>query len=165
LKEWLFLAYLFACLHLSILKASREVERSYGIAYRSARKVMHAIHKGEDEGGSWKLSGIIEMDETYITAGLKGEGNHERILCLGRKPRRRGLKAKPGRGSWKDDKPPIMILVERKKRERYVPSTDVEGETIGRIASSQVKACGAQLQNLHGWLSILHGPPKPWLRT
>jgi hypothetical protein len=23
----------------------------------------------------------------------------------------------------------------------------------------------AQLQNLHGWLSILHGPPKPWLRT
>ena len=86
MKEWLFLAYLFACLHLSILKASREVERSYGIAYRSARKVMHAIHKGEDEGGSWKLSGIIEMDETYITAGLKGEGNHRRILYLGRKP-------------------------------------------------------------------------------
>jgi hypothetical protein len=52
LKEWLFLAYLLGCLHLSILKASREVERSYGIAYRSARKVMHAIHKGEDEGGS-----------------------------------------------------------------------------------------------------------------
>jgi transposase-like protein len=73
LKEWLFLAYLFACLHLSILKASREVERSYGIAYRSAGKVMHAIHKGEDEGGSWKLSGIIEMDEAYITAGLKGK--------------------------------------------------------------------------------------------
>jgi len=74
LKEWLFFAYLLGCLHLSILKASREVERSYGIAYRSARKVMHAIHRyREAEGGSGKLSGIIEMDEDYITAGLKGK--------------------------------------------------------------------------------------------
>jgi transposase-like protein len=32
-----------------------------------------------------------------------------------------------------------MILVERKKREHYVPSTDAEGETIGRIASRHVE--------------------------
>jgi len=55
------------------------------------------------------------------------------------KEARRGLKAEPGRGSWKTDRPPIIVLVERKKRERYVPSTDAEGETIGRIASRHVE--------------------------
>ena len=80
------------------------------------------------------------------------------------------MKAKPGRGSWKDDKPPIIVLVERKKREHYVPSTDAEGETIGRIASSQVKSRHvepslAPESARMAFHPILHGPPKPWLRT
>ena len=66
------------------------------------------------------------MDEVYVKVGLKGRGNNWRILSLGRKPRCRGLKAERGRGSWDKDMPPIMILVERKGVERYIPSIDVE---------------------------------------
>ncbi len=79
------------------------------------------------------------MDEVYIKAGLKGRSNHWRILSLGRKPRCRGLKAKRGRGSWGKDMPLIMILVERKGVERYVLSTDVESETVGRVALRNVE--------------------------
>ena len=135
LNEWLLLAYLLGCLHISILKASREIEHSYGIAYRSARKIMYAIHGYcGNSGRSRKTSGIIEMDEAYITASLKRRGSHDRILRLGRESRRRGLKAKPGRILWKDDKLPIFILVERGELPLYIPSIDVRGETIGRIA-------------------------------
>jgi len=79
------------------------------------------------------------MDEAYITASLKRRGSHDRILRLGRKPRRRGLKAKPGRSLWKNDKLPILILVERGGLELYIPSIDVRGETISRIASRHVE--------------------------
>jgi len=99
---------------------------------------MYAIHRyGENSGRSRKTSGIVEMDEAYITACLKG--SHDRILRLGRGPRRRGLKAKPGRSLWKNDKLPILILVERGGLELYIPSIDVRGETIGRIASRYVE--------------------------
>jgi hypothetical protein len=30
------------------------------------------------------LSGAVEVDEVYVNAGLKGRGNHGRILLLGR---------------------------------------------------------------------------------
>lgn len=139
LNEWLFLSYLLACLHVSILRVSRELERSYGVVYRSARRAMNVIHRGKPSTGSNRLSGTVEMDEVYLTAGLKGRGNRRRIECLGRRPRRRGLRGRPGRGSWKVDRPPIVVLVERRGRERYVPSTDVEGETVGRIASRHVE--------------------------
>ena len=140
LKEWLFLAYLLGCLHISILKASRELGRSYGAVYRSARKIMYAIHRCRRRlWSSRKLSGDVEMDEVYIKAGLKGRGNHWRILSLGRKPRCRGLKARRGRESWDKDMPPIIILVERKGVERYVLSMDVESETVGRVALRNVE--------------------------
>jgi len=41
-------------------------------------------------GGS---QGDVEVDEVYVSAGLKGRGNHSRIILLGRGPRCRGLRA------------------------------------------------------------------------
>ena len=162
LKEWLFLAYLLGCLHLSILKASRELGRSYGAVYRSARKIMYAIHRCRRRlWSSRKLSGDVEMDEVYVKAGLKGRGNHWRILSLGRKPRCRGLKTKRGRGSWGKDMPPIIILVERKGVERYVLSMDVERDRW----QGCLKERGAWLPNLHRQLHILYYPPNPRLQT
>jgi len=96
---------------------------------------MYAIHRCcGNSRSSRKTSGIVEIDEGYITACLKRRGSHDRILRLGRESRRRGLKAKPGRILWKDDKLPIFILVERGELPLYIPSIDVRGETIGRIA-------------------------------
>ena len=49
---------------------------------------MYAIYRcGKRLWGSRKLSGDVEMDGVYVEAGLKGRGNHWRILSLGRRPR------------------------------------------------------------------------------
>ena len=49
--------------------------------------------------GSVKLGGIVEADEFYIKAGLKGIPYHMEILNSGRLPRHRGLKPWRGRGT------------------------------------------------------------------
>jgi len=49
------------------------------------------------------------------------------------------LKAERGMGSWDKDMPRIMILVERRGVERYIPSTDVEKRTIEMIVSRHVE--------------------------
>ena len=72
-----------------------------------------------------KMCGAVESDEVYVTAGLKGRNNSGRIMGIGRKARRRGLRR---RGSWREDKP--AILVERGGGEDYIPSGDVESETV-----------------------------------
>jgi hypothetical protein len=41
--------------------------------------------------------GVIETDEFYIKAGLKGRPYHDEIFNSGRLPRKRGLKAWKGR--------------------------------------------------------------------
>jgi hypothetical protein len=73
-----------------------------------------------------RMSGAVEFDEVYVTAGLKGRNNSERIRRIGRKPRCRGLRR---RGSWGEDKPAVFILVGRCGMGDYIPSGDVESET------------------------------------
>jgi hypothetical protein len=46
-----------------------------------------------------KLKGVIETDEFYIKAGLKGRPYHDEIFNSGRPARKRGLKAWKGRGT------------------------------------------------------------------
>jgi len=50
------------------------------------------------------LEGIVELDETYVHGGKKGVKQQ--------KSRVRGLR-KRGRGTWKDDKPPVVTMVKR----------------------------------------------------
>jgi hypothetical protein len=40
-----------------------------------------------------EICGAVESDEVYVTSGLKGRNNSERIRRIGRKPRRRDLKS------------------------------------------------------------------------
>jgi hypothetical protein len=86
LNERLFIAYLSGCLNVPLLRASIDVGRSYGSVYRSFRRIM------------------------YVNAGLKGRGNHGRILLLGRRPRCRGLRAGRGRGGWDKDVTPVFTI-------------------------------------------------------
>ncbi|MGC8947937.1 MAG: transposase [Thermoprotei archaeon] len=102
--------------------------------FRAVKKLMINLRK---ETQPVKMSGAVKSDEVYVTAGLKGRNNSERIKRLGRKPRRRGLK-KRGRGTWNQDKPVIFILVERGGQEDYIPSSDVEAETALKIIGSRV---------------------------
>ncbi|MEM2673329.1 MAG: hypothetical protein QXR45_12135 [Candidatus Bathyarchaeia archaeon] len=51
------------------MAASKELNRSYGVVHRSSRRVIDAIRK---VGLKRKLSGLIEIDEAYVKAGLLG---------------------------------------------------------------------------------------------
>lgn len=57
-----------------------------------------------------RLRGVVEADDFYVNAGLKGRAYHDR---LGRPPRIRGLKPPPGRGSYIKDEPMILNLFQR----------------------------------------------------
>jgi hypothetical protein len=93
LNERLFIMYLSGCLNVPLLRASIDVGHGYG----SGRYVRRY----------WMLSGVVEVDEVYVNAGLKGRGNHGRIILLGRGPRCRGLRAGRCRGGWDKDVIPI----------------------------------------------------------
>ncbi len=60
-----------------------------------------------------KLKGNVEVDELYKKAGLKGRSYQEQIKKLGRKPRRRALKAPKGRRTFDKDYPMVMSMHER----------------------------------------------------
>ncbi len=49
----------------------------------------------------------------YISSGQKGEKN------LDRPPRKRGLRANRGRGTFEKDKPAIVTFVDRNTKETY----------------------------------------------
>lgn len=57
------------------------------------------------------LSGVVECDETYVTAGHKGQP--EKVAQASRPPRRRRLKGPRGRGTKASEKPPIFGMVQR----------------------------------------------------
>ena len=62
---------------------------------------------------SAKLGGLVEGDEFYIKAGLKGRPYHNEIVKAGRKPRKRGLKPWRGRGTFYKDHPMITCIHQR----------------------------------------------------
>jgi len=128
------LILLFLALHNSILSISWFLGRSYMTIFRALKKLI--LHIGE-EMQPVKMSGDVECDELYVTAGLKGRNNSTCIKRLGREPRCRGLKRR-GRGTWGEDKPPIFILVERGGGEDYVPSSDVSGGTVEKVVGRRV---------------------------
>ena len=72
-----------------------------------------------------KLDDIIEVDEFYIKAGLKGRSYHNEIVKTGRKPRQRGLKPWRGRGTFDKDHPMITCIHQRDVMTYFdVPSVD-----------------------------------------
>jgi len=139
LNERLFITYLSGCLNVPLLRASIDVERGYGSVYRSFRRIMYAVERYV-RCSMRMLSDAVEMDEVYVNAGLKGRGNHGRIILLGRRPRCRGLKAGRGRGGWGKDVIPVFTIIGRSGGELYIPSRDVRGETVAAIASRHIEA-------------------------
>jgi hypothetical protein len=85
----------------------------------------------------WRVSGDVEVDDVYVNAGLKGRGNHGRILLLGRGPRCRGLRAGRGRGGWDKDVIPVFTIIGRDGLRGVEPRTTSDyGGEIGRHAST-----------------------------
>ena len=72
---------------------------------------------------SLDLRGPVEIDEFYVSAGLKGRERD-------RWSRSRGL-SRRGRGTYDQDKPPVFVLVDRGTEQRYVvPAKSADESTI-----------------------------------
>ncbi len=78
---------------------------------------------------------IVEGDEEYIAAGLKGHAGGQ---VPDRPPRRRGLK-KRGRGTWEGDKIPVFGLPRRGGEVRLFVLRNVRTETIRPIVKQMVR--------------------------
>lgn len=85
-----------------------EIKRHTGLSYKSALFMMHRIRFAMTYDDSKKLSGYIEVDETYV----------------GGKPRRKGI-SKRGRGTKKT---PVVAIIERggNVRARVMPSVNAK---------------------------------------
>jgi transposase-like protein len=103
----------------------------------------------------WRVSGVVEVDEVYVNAGLKGRGSRGRIMLLGRGPRCRGLRA--GRGKWDKDVIQVFTIIGRDGDEVYIPSRDVSGETVARIASRHIEVGSRIYTDSFPSYSILQG--------
>lgn len=78
---------------------------------------------------------VTELDEVYITAGLKGRAGG---LPLERQARKRGLKQR-GRGTWDSDRLPVFGLLCRGGQVRLFVLRNVQTETIRPIVYQMVQ--------------------------
>lgn len=97
-----------------------------------------------------KLTGTIEMDELYQSAGNKGNGRRFEkigddnkskgiIKNLGREPRKRGLKIR-GRGSYEKDKPPVIGMTERESGTIHIEvAMNVKQATLKPLAVRHIE--------------------------
>ena len=118
LKEWYFTIYVFLRFNTSI----RQIEAELDLSYRTVRRRVERFVRALD-APSITLSGPVEIDEVYVSAGLKGRERDQ-------EPRSRGLSTR-GRGSYGGDKPPVFTLVDRGADERYVvPAKSADESTV-----------------------------------
>ena len=118
LTEWFFAIYGFLRFNMSI----RQLEAELDVSYRTLRQRIERFAPGLD-GPSLSLSGPVEIDEVYVTAGKKGRERDG-------PSRSRGLSTR-GRGSYDGDKPPVFVLADRGTGERYVVlAKSADGSTV-----------------------------------
>ncbi len=116
LKIWFLGMYLFFVLWpgCSTREISIETRIPYQRCYRFIRTVMERLKSCQASLPQFR--GVVEADEFYIKAGLKGRPYHEEIIKSGRQPRRRGLKPWRGRGTFDKDQPMIMCIHQRRRK-------------------------------------------------
>ena len=78
----------------------------------------------------------MEFDEVYIIAGHKG--NKQAVADKGRRPRRRRLKGKSGRGTLESERPPVFGMIERGGLLVLHMLANVRMKTIGPIIKRTV---------------------------
>lgn len=69
LRKWFLMAFLMQY-KISILEVSKTVGVAYRNAYYMAKKIRESMYARQIVE---RLKGTVEMDEVYVTAGLKGE--------------------------------------------------------------------------------------------
>ena len=113
-----------------LLPIAREIGVSYKTALRMARIIRRCLYFRRL---SEPLEGEVEADDIHIKIGRQGR------RCKKRPPRRRGLKRR-GRGTYKTDMPPVMVLVSRDSpRIAVVMLPDASKKSIFKAVFKRVK--------------------------
>ena len=116
LTEWFFAIYAFLRFNVSIRQL--ELDVSYRALHRRVERFCETL-----DAPDLSLSDPVEIDEVYVTAGMKARERD-------RRSRSRGLSTR-GRGSYEGDKPPVFVLIDRGTGERYVvPAKSADGSTV-----------------------------------
>lgn len=85
-----------------------------------------------------ELSGEVETDEVYITAGHKGYPAI--VASKKRKGRRRKLKGKRGRGTLAKEKPPVLGMIQRNGEVFIKMLPNVQQVTIQPVMTKVIKS-------------------------
>jgi len=93
--------------------SAKQIQRETGLSYKSALFLMHRVRFALVGMDGCKLTGTVEVDETYV----------------GGKPRPGGKPSKVGRGT---NKQPVMALVQR--------AGDVRAEVIPNVTAKTLRA-------------------------
>jgi transposase-like protein len=135
LSAW-FLAMYLVELGKTIFQIAREIPCNYVTAFRIVWTIRNREIKLEQ---GRRLSGIIEADEIYQTAGHKDGRPKEDPIALNRPTRRRGKKKGPGRGSAQKDSPAIEGMVSRDSQVVVEVVDDVKRETLQPVFEKRVE--------------------------
>jgi transposase-like protein len=115
LSKWLLAIHLLSSSKKGM--SAHQIHRMLGVTYKSAWFMMHRIRYAmAQEPMASKLSGIVEVDETYV--GGKAKNMHASV-------RKEKIQ---GRGTV--NKAPVVTLVEREGRVKTVYMEDVTGENL-----------------------------------
>lgn len=123
LRKWLFSIYAFLRFNTSLRQLQREIGVTYKTMHRRVERFTRAL-----DAPQLDLVGPVEIDEVYVSAGLKGRERDQ-------PSRSRGLSTR-GRGSYKGDKPPVFTIVDRGTGQRYVvPAKSADESTVRLLLS------------------------------
>jgi transposase-like protein len=120
LRKWLFSIYAFLRFNTSIRQLQREIDVTYKTMHRRVGRFTRAL-----DAPRLDLVGPVEIDEVYVSAGLKGRERDQ-------PSRSRGLSTR-GRGSYEGDKPPVFTIVDRGTGHRYVVPAKSATESTVRL--------------------------------
>lgn len=127
LRVWFFAAFLMQY-KVPVMEIAKTAHLSYPTAFHIAKRLRRGLYLSRLQE---ELKGVVELDEVYVTVGLKGKHG------LQRPPRVRGLKVR-GRGTYNTDKPPIIGMVERGGAVRLTPSPNMRGRTVLRRVMNNI---------------------------
>lgn len=121
LRHWCF-AFWQACASKKGVSAM-QIKRQTGLSYKSALFLMHRIRyaMADDHSTPEPMTGIIEVDETYVGGKPRHKGKHNRKKC--------------GHGT---DKAPVVAMVQRGGSVRAMVMPKVNGKNLRKVIAENI---------------------------
>ncbi|MFB6148959.1 MAG: IS1595 family transposase [Halobacteriales archaeon] len=121
LRLWFVAVYSFLRFRSSV----RQLDAELAVSYRSMHQLIKRVCRSLDCRVP-NFGDVIEIDEVYVTAGLKGRERDQAS-------RSRALSQR-GRGTYDSDKVPVLIVTDRQSGNSYtIPAKHADSSTIKLI--------------------------------